>query len=377
MPTPPLIPLVDLAGPIQALRPELERRISALIERGEFVGGAAVSVFESAFAAYLGTPHCVGVASGTDALTLALRAAGVGPGDEVIVPAFSFVATAEAVLLAGAVPRFVDVEIDTALLSLGAVQAALSHRSRAVIAVHLYGRMMELEPLVTWCRDHGLRLVEDAAQAHGARRSGRAAGTVGDLGAFSFYPTKNLGGLGDGGAVVSADPGYARAVRLLANHGRNEEGRHERAGTNSRLDAIQAVALELRLQGLDVDNERRRQVALRYTDALADLPRLVLPVATGHESHVHHLFVVRTPERDLLAEHLGRAGIGTGVYYREPLHLMPAFRDLGYQAGAFPAAEQLAREVLALPMHPTLSRESQDRVIDAVRGFFLARGTEL
>lgn len=373
----PDIPLVDLTGPLRALRPDLERAISALLERGEFVGGAEVAAFESDFSVYLGTPRCVGVGSGTDALTLALRAIGVGPGDEVIVPAFGFVATAEAVLLAGATPRFADVDLATALLSLQSAEAARREGTRAVIAVHLYGRMMELEPMAGWCRDHDLRLVEDAAQAHGARLAGRAAGTVGALGAFSFYPTKNLGGLGDGGAVVTADPALARAVRLLANHGRNEEGRHERAGTNSRLDALQAVALRLRLGRLDADNERRRALAARYREGLVDLSELLLPEVAEPGSHVLHLFVVRTAARDALAEHLRRAGIGSGVYYREPLHLLPAFRDLGYRTGECPAAEQLAREVLALPIYPSLAHEAQDRVIEVVRGFFRGRGAEL
>lgn len=372
---PPLdIPLVDLAGSLRALRPELERGIAAVLDRAELVGGTSVAGFESEFAAYLGAPLSVGVASGTDALTLALRAVGVGPGDEVIVPAFGFVATAEAVLLAGATPRFADVDLGTALLSLDAARAARSERCRALIAVHLYGRMMALEPLTAWCRDHQLTLIEDAAQAHGARRAGRAAGTVAALGAFSFYPTKNLGGLGDGGAVVTGDPALARAVRLLANHGRNELGLHERAGTNSRLDAIQAVALQLRLRRLDADNERRRGLAARYRQALADLPELVLPEDAEPGSHVYHLFVVRTAERDALAEHLRRAGIGSGVYYRAPLHLLPAFRDLGYRRGQCPAAERLAGEGLALPLYPSLSHSQQDRVIDAVRAFFQGCG---
>ncbi len=364
------VPLVDLAELWADDRVELDRRILEIIDRAAFVGGPSVQGFERAFAEYLGVSDCVGVASGTDALELALRSCGLAPEAEVLVPAFTFVATVEAVRLAGARPRLVDVSAETGLIDLEDAEAALTERTRAIVPVHLYGQMAPMPRLMALAKHRGLRLIEDAAQAHGARQGGAGAGSVGDLAAFSFYPTKNLGGIGDGGAIVTRDLELAARARLLANHGRTEDGTHALSGRNSRLDALQAVALALRLQRLDTENELRRHAARRYAELLGDLGGLGLPAVMEPSAHVFHLYVVRTEARDALAAHLRRHRIGHAVHYRSPIHLMPAHRDLGYEEGAFPRAEQLAREVLALPMHPRIRPEQQEHVASIIRAFW-------
>ena len=366
------IPLVDLPGLLESDRAALDLRISEILDGATFIGGPTVRAFEAAFARYLGASACLGVASGTDALELAFRTLGLGRDDEVLVPAFTFVATVEAVRLCGAKPRLVDVSLETGLLDPEAARRAVSPNTRALVPVHLYGQMAPMGALLQLARDRDLRVVEDAAQAHGARQGGAQAGTLGELGAFSFYPTKNLGGLGDGGALVTSDPELASRSRLLANHGRTEGGVHVFSGRNSRLDALQAAALEIRLLRLDAENERRRQVALRYDELLGDIRGLHRPVWLEPSAHVFHLYVVRSEARDALAAHLEQHRIGSAVHYRSPVHLMPAHQDLGYAAGDFPRAERLADEVLALPMHPGLRPEQQERVASVISAFYAA-----
>jgi dTDP-4-amino-4,6-dideoxygalactose transaminase len=365
--TPVRQPFVDLGAQHREIAADLAPELERLFASGAFIGGEAVRRFEAAFAAYCGRPHCVGVANGTDALRLALAALGVGPGHEVITAANSFVATAEAIGHCGARPVLVDVDPDTLLLDPRALDRARTARTRAVVPVHLYGRLADVDAIGAWCARHGLALVEDAAQAHGARRRGRPAGSFGDAAGFSFYPAKNLGAAGDAGAVVTARQDVADRVRRLADHGQSERYHHEVEGVNSRLDAIQAAVLSAKLARLDGWNARRRALAAVYRARLAKLEGLALSGAPGDEAeHVHHLLVVRVRERDRVRAALAGRGIDTGLHYPVPIHRQPAYRHLGYGEGAFPVSEAAAREVLSLPIYPHMTDDAVHRVCDAL-----------
>ncbi len=346
---------MELARGVAALRRDLDAAICAVLARGQFVLGQEVAAFEAEFAAYCGAREAVGVASGTDAITIALRAVGVEPGDEVIVPANTCVPTVAGVEAAGAVPVLADVDPETWTLAPAAAAAAVSERTRAVVPVHLYGLCADVDAL----RGLGLKIVEDAAQAHGAELHGRRAGTLGDAAAFSFYPTKNLGGLGDGGAVVTNDADVAAAARSLRVYG--ERGRYEsvRAGWNSRLDELQAAVLRVKLARLDDWNERRLELARRY-GALA-LPRQRVPEG---RRHAYHLYVVRSGERDLLQRRLAAAGIETRVHYPRAIHQHPAYAALA--ADGLGESERLAAEVLSLPLYPELTDDEADAVVAAL-----------
>lgn len=361
------VPQLDLARAARRLEPELSERWRELVERTAFIGGKEVQEFEARFAAFLETPEVAAVADGTDALVLALRALGVGPGDEVVVPAFSFAASAACVRLTGGVPVFADVEPDTLNLDPASVAERIGERTVGVLGVHLYGNPFDVEALGRLCRERGLWLVEDAAQAHGARWGGRRVGTFGRLATWSFYPTKNLGCFGDGGAV-SGEPDLLERVRLLANHGSRQRYVHLEVGWNSRLDALQAAVLNVRLALLDADNARRRELAARYRAGLAGVGDLeLLAVRTGAEPVFHQLTVL-TARRDELQSHLAGAGIGTAIHYPAALHRQPAFADLG--TGALPVAEAAGRRVLCLPMFAELTDDEVDRVVSRIRGFF-------
>ena len=329
--------------------------VERMARNAAFTLGEEVEAFEDEFAAYCGTPHAVGVASGTDALVLALRALGIGAGDEVIVPANSFFATAEAVSLAGATPRFVDVDAVTHLVDADAVAAAVTDRTAAVIPVHLYGRTVDLEPILDLARRHGLAVIEDACQAHGATYRGKRVGSIGVCGAFSFYPAKNLGAWGDGGAFVTSDPELAARVRLLRAHGEQPRYHHRVVGSTARLDAIQAAVLRVKLRRLDSWNDARRRFALALTRALAgsgvELPARLSP----GDDHVFHQYVVRSPQRDALREHLRERGIASAIHYPVPLHRTEAYAALGYASQSLPVSEQLAERILSLPMLPVMS----------------------
>jgi dTDP-4-amino-4,6-dideoxygalactose transaminase len=326
-----------------------------------------VDEFEAAFAAELDVPHAVGVANGTDALELALRAAGVGRGDEVLVPANTFIATAEAVVRAGARPRFVDVHADTGLVDLASCEDRLSGVTKAVIPVHLYGRMVEMGPVLDFAERHGLVVVEDAAQAHGARRDGRCAGTVGHAGCFSFYPGKNLGAFGDAGAVVTRDATLAERIRLLRDHGRLGKHAHHAVGFNSRLDALQAAVLSVKLPHLAEWNERRRAFAAEYRRTL---PAAVLDGEVAPpEADVVHVFPILVERREALLAHLATAGVDAGIHYAEPVNRTRAFAAYGEPC---PAAERRAARQLSLPMHPHLTPEAIERVAWAIESFDLA-----
>jgi dTDP-4-amino-4,6-dideoxygalactose transaminase len=359
------IPLVDLNAQYLALKPEIDAAMERVLARSAFIGGEDHQQFEAEFAAYCEASACAGVGNGTDALYLTLRALGVGPGDEVITVAHTFIATAEAISLTGARPVFVDVREDTMLMDPDALEAAITPRTRAVIPVHLYGQPCEMERIMEIARHHSLKVIEDAAQAHGARWRGRRVGTLGDVACFSFYPGKNLGAYGDAGAVVSEDEELVRRVRMLANHGRLEKYIHETEGTNSRLDGLQAAILRVKLRHLDEWNDARRRHAAHYLEALRGSD-LVLPVTRPCAEPVWHLFVIRVRERQQLQAWLKERGTATGVHYPLPLHLQPAYRQLRMPPGALPVTERLASQIVSLPMYPELTDEMVASVVDAI-----------
>ncbi len=361
------VPYLDLARAAAAEEPELSAAVLAAVRRGRYVLGSEVAAFESEWAAFCGAARSVGVANGTDAITLALRALGVGAGDEVLTVAMTCAPTATGVLRAGATPVFVDVVEDRLTMDAGTLEAALTPRTRAVLPVHLYGRVADVDAIAAFAARHGLVLVEDCAQAHGAAWGRKPAGAFGRAAAWSFYPTKNLGALGDGGAVTVAAPGDAgvadRVARLRA-YGyvtRNDAGE---AGFNSRLDEVQAAALRVRLRRLSAGNRRRAEIAARYDAALADAVRVPPPAREG-ETPAHHLYVVRVPDRDAFRARLEERGIGTDVHYPRAVHEQPAFA--GLPRGPLPVTERAVREVVSLPLHPLLSDADADRVIEAVR----------
>jgi len=366
----PGIPFVDLAAHHAPIREELDRAIDAVIDASQFVRGPAVAEFESAFAAYCQSENCVGVGNGTDALELAIDALGLPRGAEVITTPTTFVATAEAIVRTGFRPRLVDVDPDTWQLDPRALRGGLGSDVGAVIAVHLYGTPAPMVEIDRVLEGSGVACIEDAAQAHGAAYAGRRVGSLGRVAAFSFYPGKNLGAFGDAGAVVTADAELAERVRRLGDHGRAGRHRHEVVGRNSRLDTMQAAVLLVKLARLDEANARRRAIAARYRSGLDDVPEVDLPVEDQDATSVHHLFAVGCDVRDALSEHLRGEGIATGMHYPVPVHLQPAFRDLGYSRGDFPHAERIADRTLSLPMYPELPDGAVERVCDTIRKYF-------
>jgi len=352
----------------QAMRAEIDAAIRRVLDGHAYIMGKEVERFEAGFAAYTGAAHAVGVANGTDALHLALRALEIGAGHEVIVPAHTAVPTAAAIEMSGAAPRFVDITADRYTLDPALVEAAIGARTRAIMPVHLYGHPADLGPLLEIARRRRVALIEDAAQAHGARWRGRQVGTLGDIGCFSLYPTKNLGAIGDAGIITTNHAGLAERLRLLRQYGWRERQISELPGFNSRLDELQAAILTVKLAHLDETNTRRRAIARRYLAAFADLP-LALPHVQPECEAVYHLFVVRTQMRDRLKAHLQEHGVIAGIHYPLPCHLHPAYRDR-FGAVRLPVSEAVAGEILSLPMYPELTEDQIARVIDAVRGFF-------
>ncbi len=367
------ISLVDLKAAYRRLQTEIDAATARVMSSGWYILGPEVAAFESEFAAYLGVEQAVGVASGTDAVLLALRALGIGPGDEVITVAHTAVATVAAIELAGATPRLVDIDAATYTLDPAQLAAAITSRTRAVVPVHLYGAPADMDAVLAVAHAHGLLIVEDCAQAHGARYRGRMVGALGDAAAFSFYPTKNLGALGDGGAVATNRPEVAERLRLLRQYGWRERYVSDVTGYNSRLDELQAAILRVRLRHLDAENTARRRLAARYDAALAGLP-ITLPTARADDRAVYHLYVIRTAARDALAVHLRARGIGTGVHYPVPVHRQPAYAHLGCDPGSLPATEAAAAEVLSLPMYPDLLPTAVDTIAAAIRDYYGATG---
>ena len=365
----PPVPFLDLHAGYAEVRDDLDAAYRRVMESGWYIGGEEVEAFEAEFADYCGAEHGVGVGNGLDALHLVLKAYGVGPGDEVIVPSNTFVATWLAVTYTGATPVPVEPDPATYNLDPDRLAEAVTSRTKAVMPVHLYGLPADLDAVLEVARAHGLRVVADAAQAHGARYHGQRVGSLGDAAGFSFYPGKNLGAFGDAGAVTTDDADLADRVRVLRNYGSREKYRNEVVGHNSRLDPLQAAFLRVKLTHLDAWNARRAEIAARYLDGLEGLDDLTLPhVPDGAES-AWHLFVVRHPERDRLQAALAADGIQTLIHYPVPPHRQPAYADLGMDDGRFPIAEAVHREVLSLPIGPHLDAASVDRVIGAVRAF--------
>lgn len=362
------IPLVDLAAQYPEIRSEVDAAIARVLDSASFILGREVSEFEAAFAAFVGSAGAVGVASGTAALHLALLACDVGPDDEVITTAHTFIATAEAISHTGARPVFVDIDPATYTLDPVRVEAAITPRTKAIIPVHLYGQPADMTALVDIARRYGLRIVEDAAQAHGAEVDGRRCGSIGDLACFSFYPGKNLGAYGDAGAVTGNDPDLLARVRKLRNHGRTTKYEHDEVGFGERMDALQAAILGVKLRRLEAWTELRRAHAARYAELLQGSP-VALPVEARGRRHVYHLYVIRSGRRDALLEHLRSAGIGAGIHYPVPLHRQPAYTSRGYRELELPETELAAREVLSLPMYPELSEEQIETVASAIRGW--------
>lgn len=368
--TGPNVPFVSLRASTEAIRKALLADIEDLLDAGAFVNGPAVESFERAFAAACGRRTAIGTASGLDALTIGLRALGLEDGDEVIVPAMTFVATFEAVVHAAGRVAVVDVTEDDACMDPAAVAAAAGTRTRFVLPVHLYGQMADMRTLAAFAADHGLTILEDACQAHGAERDGLTAGAIGAATAFSFYPAKNLGAMGDAGALVTDDDQVAATARALREHGQTKAYHSDYIGLTSRLDTLQALVLHRKLPLLASWNEERARAASFYTEALRGVGDLLLPATVPGATHVWHVYQVRTRDPEALGAYLGAQGIGTKRHYPEPPHLSSAFAELGYPAGSFPVAEAIARETLSLPLFPGITEAQLEAVVDAVQAYF-------
>lgn len=365
-----MIPFVDLKKQYDSIRREVGAGIQGVLDNANFILGEPVAQFEAEFAGFCGTGHCIGVASGTDALHLALRAIEAGDGDEVITAANTFVATVLAISYVGARPVLVDADPATFLMDLERLEAAITPRTKAIIPVHLYGRMLDMERLRTIAKRHNVAVVEDACQAHGARWRGRKAGSLGTLGCFSFYPGKNLGAYGDGGAIVMSDESLYERLKMMRNYGSSRKYHHDFIGYNSRLDSIQAAVLSAKLERLDAWNERRVRNAAMYNERLEGIGDLVLPEIGETGSHVFHLYVIRTKRRDELLAYLGDKGVQCGIHYPVPVYSLGAYSALGFSEKDFPVTEQCAGEILSLPMFAELEEEQIDTVTRRVREFY-------
>lgn len=366
------IPFVDLPAQHAAVEPEISAAIQQVLSRCNFILGSQVEEFEQAFARFVGTEHAIGVSSGLDALRLALIALDVGPGDEVILPANTYVATALAVSAVGARPVLVDCDPETYNIDAGLVEPAITPRTKAIIPVHLAGQSADMDPILEVADRHGLYVVEDAAQAHGTLYKGRPCGSIGIVGCFSFYPGKNLGACGDGGIATTSDAKLAERLRRLRNYGQQAKYQHVEKGLNARLDTLQAAILMVKLPYLPQWNKARAAHAEKYKEMLAGVSDLVFQQRVPYSTHIYHLFVVETEQRAGLQKHLNAAGIDTGIHYPTPIHLQQAYADLGYTKGDFPEAEQLAKRTLSLPMFPELHSDQIRRVAEEIEGFFTA-----
>ncbi len=360
-----MIPLLDLVAQYNTIKPEIDAAIQEVLTSGKFILGPNEHAFEEEVAAYLGVKHAVGVASGTDALIIALRALGIGPGDEVIVPAYSFFATAGAVLTVGARPVFVDIHPNTFLLDASQIETAITPHTRAIIPVHLYGQPADMDEIQALAARFRLKIVEDNAQAFGAEYHGRKTGSIGDLGCMSFFPSKNLGGYGDGGMVTTSDDALAEQARMLRTHGWKKKYFPEMLGYNSRLDELQAAVLRVKLKYVDGWNARRGELARHYSAQLGELG-VQAPVAAPGRTHVYHLYIIRVPGRAEFQQRLKEQGVASEVYYPQPLHLAAPCQALGWREGSLPVSEQASQETLALPLYPEMSAEQVAGVLKAV-----------
>ena len=360
------VPFLDLQAQHAPLRPELDRAIAEVIDAGAFAGGPFVADFERDFAAFCGCKHAIGLGNGTDALWLALLACGIGPGDEVITVPSTFIATAEAISFCGAKPVFVDIDERTYTMDPTGLAEALSPRVKAIIPVHLFGQSADMDPILAFAAEHGLRVIEDAAQAHGTTYKGRHAGTLADAGCFSFYPGKNLGAFGEAGGVVTNDETLARKIRILRDHGQVRKYQHTVVGWNCRMDGIQAAVLQVKLRHLAQGNQKRRAHARFYQRAFADLEEVGSPFEASYGEHVYHVYAIRVAERDTVMKRLQEEGIDCGIHYPVPVHLQEAYRSLGYQPHAFEVSERTSAEFISLPMFPELTEAQLERVTEAV-----------
>lgn len=365
-----MIPLVDLQAQVAFIRAEVDDAIASVIDNTAFILGPAVQRFERAFAAFVGVKHCIAVSSGTAALQLALMAAGVGAGDEVVTAPSSFFATAEAISLCGARPVFVDVEPDTLNLDPERLEAAMTAHTRAIVPVHLYGQAAHMEPILRIAQGRGLAVIEDACQAHGATYGDKRCGSLGRAAAFSHYPGKNLGAFGEGGAITTDDDALAAQARLLRDHGSPQKYRHVIVGYNYRMEGLQGAVLAVKLRHLDKWNEARRRLAARYDARLRGIGDLILPVERSYGKAAWHLYVVRTARRERIFDVFSKNDIACAIHYPIPIHLQEAYRSLGYAKGAFPVTEAAAQACLSLPLYPELTDAQQDQVIEAVAAAF-------
>jgi dTDP-4-amino-4,6-dideoxygalactose transaminase len=361
------IPPVDLARQYRTISEEAGMAVLEILSSGLYIGGKTVSEFERQFADYHGTSDCVACNSGTDALYLALRALGIHAGDEVITSSFTFIATAEAVSMVGAIPVFVDIDLDTFNLDVRKIEAAITPRTKAIIPVHLFGQSVNMSAAMDIARSHDLFVIEDCAQATGAEWEGKKVGCIGDIGCFSFFPTKNLGGCGDGGAITTNNPELAASIRMIKEHGSQVRYFHEAIGVNSRLDAIQAAILSVKLKYLDIWNQQRAEIARRYDELLQPLPNITRPTAIASGQHTWNQYTILTESRDRVRQGLLEREVISMVYYPIPLHLQPVYQSLGYEKGQLPVSEYAAEKVLSLPMFPDLTLEEQQQVVLALK----------
>lgn len=359
------IPFVDLGAQYQSIKKEIDQAISGVLQDSAFIGGKRVAAFEEEFAAYLGASHCVGCANGTDAIEIALEALGIGEGDEVLVPAYTWISTANSVCRVGAKPIFVDVDPDFYTIDPNGLKAKITSATKAIIPVHFYGLPADMRSIMTFAQEHKLFVIEDCAQAHGASIEGKKAGTFGDVSTFSFYPGKNLGAYGDGGAMVSNDETIAARCRMIARQGQRKKHDHVMVGRNSRLDGLQAAILSVKLKYLDQWIAGRQQVANTYNELLSDLP-LSLPQVPESFAHVYHLYVIQTDRRDDLKAYLGERGIPSLLHYPKPLHQVGVFDP----QGPFTVSESMSQNILSLPVYPELTNAQQNEVAEAIRSFF-------
>jgi dTDP-4-amino-4,6-dideoxygalactose transaminase len=361
-----MIAFLDLKAQYASLKSEIDAAVLKVLASGQYVLGEEVSAFEAEFAAYCGADHAIAVNTGTSALHLALLAAGVGPGDEVITVPFTFVASASSVWMTGAKPVFVDVDPISFMMDPAKLEAAITPQTKAILPVHLYGQMADMDAIMEIARRYGIPVIEDACQAHGAEYYGERAGSIGLSGCFSFYPGKNLGACGEGGMVVTSDPEQARRMRMLRDWGQEQRYHHVVKGFNYRMDALQGAILRVKLRHLDAWTDTRRAIAARYSSLLQNSRVVQAPVELEGRKHVYHIYAVRTQDRERLRRDLDAVGVPTGLHYPIPVHLQPAYADLGYKAGDFPESEEAARDVLSLPIHPDMTLRQAEDVVSAI-----------
>jgi dTDP-4-amino-4,6-dideoxygalactose transaminase len=365
-----MIPFVDLKAQYHSIKPEIDAAVINLLESTQFVLGRDVAEFEEQYAAYSQTKYAIGVNSGTSALHLALLAAGIGPGDEVITVTCTFVATTAAIVYSGATPVFVDVDPHSFTMDPNLIEQAITPKTKAILPVHLYGQMADMDPILAIAKKHGLVVIEDAAQAHGAEYKGKRAGSLGDIGCYSFYPGKNLGAYGEGGAIVTSNPEYNRTMRMLRDWGAEKKYQHVLKGYNYRMEGLQGAILKVKLRYIETWTEARRAHARYYNQILAGV-NVALPEEMDYARHVYHIYGIRTPHRDALMQALNTAGVQNGIHYPFPVHLLPAYADLGYHAGDFPVSEKIANEELSLPMFAELTSDQQDVVAEKIKAAML------